>query len=148
VPHVKRLSCKTPSSEGGNWRQLQQIHWHFNSTIVSSTAWFRRNCSSMTLTMRHKLNKSLGLFSKSLLGIKAIGFSARDQRPLRCRLSCARRGVKMGNAVAFSFRQRHGVGRCFPAPFQSSLRLHFTFPPAEPLTEVCRWPMRWPKCYG
>jgi hypothetical protein len=41
------------------------------------------------------------------------------------------------NAVAFSFRQRHGGGRCVSAPFQPSLRLHFTFPPAGLLTEAC-----------
>ena len=41
------------------------------------------------------------------------------------------------NAVAFSFRQRHGGGRFVPAPVQPSLRLHFTFPPAEQLTEAC-----------
>ena len=34
------------------------------------------------------------------------------------------------------FRQRHGGGRCIPAPFQPSLRLHFILPPAEPLTEA------------
>ena len=34
------------------------------------------------------------------------------------------------------FRQRHGGGRCVPAPFQPSLRLHFILPPAEPLTEA------------
>jgi hypothetical protein len=34
------------------------------------------------------------------------------------------------------FRQRHGGGRCAPAPFQPSLRLRFTFPLAEPLTEA------------
>jgi len=34
------------------------------------------------------------------------------------------------------FRQRHGGGRCTTAPFQPSLRLRFTLPPAEPLTEA------------
>jgi len=34
------------------------------------------------------------------------------------------------------FRQRHGDGRCAPAPFQPSLRLRFTFPLVEPLTEA------------
>jgi hypothetical protein len=43
------------------------------------------------------------------------------------------------NAVALCFRQRHGGGRCVPAPLQPSLRLHFTLPLAEPLTEACRW---------
>jgi hypothetical protein len=42
----------------------------------------------------------------------------------------------MKNAIAFGFRQRHGGGRCVPAPFQPSLRLLFTFPLAEPLTEA------------
>jgi len=46
---------------------------------------------------------------------------------------------KMKNAVAFGFRQRHGGGRCVPTPFQPSLRLHFTFPLAESLTEACGW---------
>jgi hypothetical protein len=44
---------------------------------------------------------------------------------------------KMENASAFCFRQQHGGGRCVSAPFQPSLRLHFTFPPAELLTEAC-----------
>jgi hypothetical protein len=43
----------------GKKRQLQQIHCRLSSTIVSSTAWFRRNCSSMTLTMRLKPNRNL-----------------------------------------------------------------------------------------
>jgi hypothetical protein len=46
--------------------------------------------------------------------------------------------LNMENAIALRFRQRHGGGRCVPAPFQPSLRLHFTFPLAEPLTEACR----------
>jgi len=40
------------------------------------------------------------------------------------------------NAVALRFRQRHGGGRYAPAPFQPSLRLRFTLPLAEPLTEA------------
>jgi hypothetical protein len=40
------------------------------------------------------------------------------------------------NAAAFGFRQWHGGGRYVPASFPPSLRLHFTFPPAEPLTEA------------
>jgi hypothetical protein len=45
----------------------------------------------------------------------------------------------LDNAVAFSFRQRYGGGRCVPAPFQWALRLPFTFPLAEPLTEAWRY---------
>jgi hypothetical protein len=48
----------------------------------------------------------------------------------------------MKNAVALCFRQRHGGDRFVPAPFRPSLRLHFTFPPAEPLTEACQRPMQ------
>jgi hypothetical protein len=40
------------------------------------------------------------------------------------------------NAAALGFRQRHGGGRSVPASFPPSLRLHFTFPLAEPLTEA------------
>ena len=43
------------------------------------------------------------------------------------------------NAAAFHFRQRHGGGRFVPASFPPSLRLHFTFPLAEPLTETSGW---------
>jgi hypothetical protein len=52
---VKRLRLK--AAIGG---KLQQIHCRLSSTIAPSTAWFRHFCSSMALTMRHKLNKSLG----------------------------------------------------------------------------------------
>jgi len=41
-----------------------------------------------------------------------------------------------GKRSRVHFRQRHGGGRCVPAPFQPSLRLPFTFPLAEPLTEA------------
>jgi len=66
-------------------------------------------------------------------------FNIRDQRSFRCGFTRARRGWKKQNAVALCFRQRHGGGRYVPASFPPSLRLHFTFPPAEPLTEACRW---------
>jgi hypothetical protein len=36
------------------------------------------------------------------------------------------------------FRLRHGDGRFAPAPFRPSLRLHFTFPFAEPQAEATR----------
>jgi hypothetical protein len=88
--------------------------------------------------MRLKPNKSLGLFGKSFLGLKAIGFDARDQRHVSLWRNARSSRPSMGNVSAFSFRQRHGGGRCVPVPFQPSLRLHFTFPSAEPLTEACR----------
>ena len=66
-----------------------------------------------------------------------VGFGRiRDQRPFRCGFTRVRRGRKWKNAAALCFRQRHGGGRYVPAPFQPSLRLHFTLPPAEPLTEA------------
>ena len=62
----------------------------------------------------------------------------RDQRAFRHCFTRARRGRKWKKRSRVCFRQRHGGGRCIPAPFQPSLRLHFTFPPAEPPTEACR----------
>ena len=44
--------------------------------------------------------------------------------------------TEMEKRSCVCFRQRHGGGRCVPASFQPSLRLHFTLPPAEPLTEA------------
>ena len=41
-----------------------------------------------------------------------------------------------GKRSRVCFRQRHGGGRCATAPFQPSLRLRFTLPPAKPLTEA------------
>ena len=62
--------------------------------------------------------------------------AATNARSLR--FTRARRGRKWKKRSRVCFRQRHGGGRCVPAPFQPSLRLHFTFPPAEPPTEaVC-----------
>ena len=70
--------------------------------------------------------------------VRRANVARRDQRAFRCGFTRARRGRKWKNAAALCFRQRHGGGRCVPAPFQPSLRLHFTLPPAEPLTEaVC-----------
>ena len=60
----------------------------------------------------------------------------RDQRALRCGFTRARRGRKWKKRSRVCFRQRHGGGRCATAPFQPSLRLRFTLPPAEPLTEA------------
>jgi hypothetical protein len=69
---------------------------------------------------------------------RAGDFNAAEQRathvPLR--FTRARRGRNKkrssasvsGTAAVIAFR-----------PFQPSLRLHFTFPSAEPLTEACRW---------
>jgi hypothetical protein len=54
--------------------------------------------------------------------------------PLRLHARSSRTEMEKRSRVCF--RQRHGGGRCVPAPFQPSLRLHFTFPLAEPLTEA------------
>jgi hypothetical protein len=65
-----------------------------------------------------------------------LKFNIRDQ----CAFRYASRALVADgimNAAAFGFRQRHGGGRYVPASFLPSLRLHFTFPPAEPLTEAC-----------
>ena len=60
----------------------------------------------------------------------------RDQHTFRCSVTRARRGRTKQKRSRVGFRQRHGGGRCVPAPFQPSLRLPFTFPLAEPLTEA------------
>jgi len=53
--------------------------------------------------------------------------------PLRLHARSSRTEIERSRVC---FRQRHGGGRYIPAPFQPSLRLHFTFPLAEPLTEA------------
>jgi hypothetical protein len=68
--------------------------------------------------------------------VRSANAARRDERTFRCGVTRARRGRKKEKRSRVCFRQRHGGGRCAPAPFQPSLRLHFTYPLAEPLTEA------------
>jgi hypothetical protein len=60
--------------------------------------------------------------------------------PLRLHARSSR--MEMEKRSRVYFRQRHGSGRCVPAPFQPSLHLHSTLPPAKPLTEAVLMTMK------
>jgi hypothetical protein len=77
-------------------------------------------------------------FFASLHGF-SVGPFPRSTMPVPLRKARARHERHPHNAEGSAcFRLRHGNGRSAPAPFPPSLRLHSTFPFAEPQAEATR----------
>ena len=101
------------------WAQSKMI------TTFSFDDFAGRKCDTCAISAQGKM-KCVAQKSPAATNARSATLHARSSR------------TEMEKRSRVCFRQRHGGGRYVPAPFQPSLRLHFTLPPAEPLTEaVC-----------